>query len=66
MAEEIKTDYCIVGGGITGILLASKLASSGKKILVLDQGPRFSGPGRFSERQPSPAAAHDATVSCLR
>lgn len=41
MKEEIKTDYCIVGGGIAGILLASKLASSGKKILILDQGPRF-------------------------
>jgi choline dehydrogenase-like flavoprotein len=42
MKEEIKTDYCIVGGGIAGILLASKLASSGKKIVILDQGPRFS------------------------
>jgi len=42
MIEEIKTDYCVVGGGIAGILLASKLASSGKKILILDQGPRIS------------------------
>ncbi len=42
MNEEIKTDYCIIGGGIAGILLASKLASSGKNILILDQGPRFS------------------------
>ncbi len=42
MKEEIKTDYCILGGGIAGILLASKLASSGKKILIVDQGPRFS------------------------
>ncbi|MCP5063814.1 MAG: NAD(P)-binding protein, partial [Ignavibacteriae bacterium] len=40
--EEIKTDYCIVGAGIAGIILASKLASSGKKILLLDQGPRYS------------------------
>jgi len=42
LTEEIKTDYCIIGGGITGILLAHKLASSGKKILILEQGPRFS------------------------
>ena len=42
MTEEIKTDYCIIGGGITCILLAHKLASSGKKILILEQGPRFS------------------------
>ena len=41
MAKDIKTDYCIVGGGIAGILLASKLASSGKKIVIIDQGPRF-------------------------
>jgi len=42
MTEEIKTDYCIIGGGVAGILLASKLATSGKKILLVDQGPRFS------------------------
>ena len=42
MSEEIKADYCIIGGGIAGILLASKLVASGKKILILDQGPRFS------------------------
>ena len=42
MKEDIKTDYCIVGAGIAGIILASKLASSGKKILLLDQGRRYS------------------------
>ncbi len=42
MVEEIKTDYCIVGGGIAGVLLASKLIASGKKILIIDQGPQFS------------------------
>ena len=39
--EEIKTDYCIAGGGIAGIILASRLAESGKKIVVLEQGPHF-------------------------
>lgn len=42
MNKEIKTDYCIAGGGIAGILLASKLVSTGKKILIIDQGPKFS------------------------
>jgi len=41
MPEEIKADYCIVGGGIAGILLAFKLAVSGKEIVILDQGPHF-------------------------
>lgn len=42
MNEELKADYCIVGGGIAGIILATKLAATGKKIVILDQGPRFS------------------------
>lgn len=41
MTEEIKTDYLIAGAGIAGILLAGKLAATGKKVLILDQGPRF-------------------------
>jgi choline dehydrogenase-like flavoprotein len=41
MAEEIKADCFIAGAGIAGVLLAYKLAASGKKIVVLDQGPRF-------------------------
>jgi choline dehydrogenase-like flavoprotein len=42
MPEEIKRDYCIIGGGIAGILLAYKLAASGKEIVLVDQGPYFS------------------------
>lgn len=42
MYREIKTDYCIFGAGVAGTLLALRLASSGKKILILDQGPRYS------------------------
>ena len=42
MDNELKADYCILGGGIAGILAASKLATSGKKIIIVDQGPRFS------------------------
>jgi glucose dehydrogenase len=53
MIKEIKSDYCIIGGGIAGILLASKLASTGKKILILDQGPRFSEEDRANMLQKS-------------
>lgn len=41
MAAVIKTDFFIAGAGIAGVLLASKLAVSGKKVVILDQGPRF-------------------------
>lgn len=41
MSEEIKADYCIAGAGPAGVVLASKLAASGKMIVVLEQGPRF-------------------------
>jgi len=53
MINEIKTDYCILGGGISGLLLASKLALTGKKILILDQGPRFSEEDRANMLQKS-------------
>ena len=41
MSEEITTDYCIAGAGPAGAVLASKLAASGKKLVMLEQGPRF-------------------------
>ena len=41
MVKEIKTDYCIAGGGVPGLILAKKLAASGKKILLLEQGPHI-------------------------
>ncbi len=41
MEKEIKTDYCIAGGGVPGLILAKKLAASGKKILLLEQGPHI-------------------------
>ena len=42
MTREIQADYCIAGVGIAGVLLASRLAAAGRKIVMLDQGPRFS------------------------
>jgi choline dehydrogenase-like flavoprotein len=46
MAKELKTDYCIAGGGVPGFILAKKLAQSGKKILLLDQGPHITETNR--------------------
>jgi len=59
MVKEIKTDYCIFGAGIAGIFLASKLAASGKKILILDQGPRFSEEDRQNMLQKSKESLND-------
>lgn len=39
MVKDIRTDYFIAGAGI---LLASRLAASGKRVVLADQGPRFS------------------------
>ncbi len=57
--KELKTDYCILGGGIAGILVASKLASSGKKVIIVDQGPRFSEEDRANMLQQSKKDLND-------
>jgi choline dehydrogenase-like flavoprotein len=41
MSKDITADYFIAGCGIAGALLASKLAATGKKIVIFDQGPRI-------------------------
>jgi choline dehydrogenase-like flavoprotein len=41
MTQEMRVDYCIAGGGIAGVILASKLAASGKRIAILEHGTRF-------------------------
>ena len=41
MGEQINTDYLIAGSGPAGAVLATKLAASGKRIVLLEQGPRF-------------------------
>ena len=42
MTQEIRADYCIAGAGPAGSVLATKLAATGKRIVLLDQGPRYS------------------------
>ena len=39
MTQELKADYCIVGAGIAGLLVAGRLARTGKKVLVVEHGP---------------------------
>ncbi len=34
---EIKTDICIVGGGITGITVGYYLSKAGKKVVIVDR-----------------------------
>ncbi len=42
MTQEIRADYCIAGAGPAGSVLATKLAATGKRIVLLDQGPHYS------------------------
>ena len=42
MTQEIRADYCIAGAGPAGSVLAAKLAATGKRIALLDQGPSYS------------------------
>ena len=34
-------DYCVIGAGLAGSLLAYKLTMTGKKVAIIDAGPRF-------------------------
>ena len=39
LKENVRTDVCIVGAGIVGMTTAYLLASEGKAVVVLDDGP---------------------------
>lgn len=39
LAEDTRTDVCIVGAGIAGLTVAYCLAREGKRVAVLDDGP---------------------------
>jgi glycine/D-amino acid oxidase-like deaminating enzyme/nitrite reductase/ring-hydroxylating ferredoxin subunit len=43
LRENIETDVCIVGAGIVGITTAYLLSRSGKRVVVLDDGPVAGG-----------------------
>lgn len=40
MADTLQADIVVVGSGVAGALLASKLAAKGLKVLILEAGPR--------------------------
>ncbi len=39
LTESVKTDVCIIGGGIAGLTTAYLLTRAGKKVVVIDDGP---------------------------
>ncbi len=43
LRNNINTDICIIGGGITGLTTAYLLGESGKKVVVLEDGNLASG-----------------------
>ncbi len=40
--DRLEADYCIVGAGVAGLTLAAGLASSGRRVLLLESGARES------------------------
>lgn len=43
MLESQQVDICIIGAGLTGLLLAYRLEKSGKKVIVLESRGRIGG-----------------------
>ncbi len=43
LTEAKECDVCIIGGGITGLMSAYLLASEGKRVILVDDGPLSSG-----------------------
>src|SRR5688500_10936956 len=39
LKDSIETDVCVIGGGIAGLTAAYLLGRSGKKVIVIDDGP---------------------------
>jgi len=49
VTQEINADYCIAGAGPAGAILATKLAATGKRVVLVDQGPHYSEADRSAK-----------------
>jgi len=43
LTQDVRADVCIVGAGMAGLTTAYLLTKAGKTVIVLDDGPIFSG-----------------------
>lgn len=49
MLSARKYDVCIVGSGVAGVMVATRLAGTGAKVLMLEAGKRFDRSARFEQ-----------------
>ena len=57
-----RQDVCVVGAGPAGSLVASRLASAGHDVVVLEAGPRFDFEDRPEQMEDSIRPAHEGSV----
>ncbi|MBX0294270.1 GMC family oxidoreductase [Haloarcula nitratireducens] len=57
-----RADVCVVGAGPAGALVASRLASDGHDVVVLEAGPRFDFSDRQERMEESIRPAHRGSV----
>jgi len=43
LTEDVSAEVCVVGAGIAGLMIAQRLASSGRSVVVLDQSGVLAG-----------------------
>ena len=51
MTDTLDADFCVVGAGAGGAVVAAELAEGGARVVVLEQGPRHD-PDGFTARPP--------------
>jgi len=63
MAEELSADVVVVGAGVSGALVAWRLASVGVKVLVLESGPRVDRGEAVRTFQTAPAKTPESAYA---
>ncbi len=56
MTGLLEADFCVVGAGAGGAVVAAELAEGGARVVLLEQGPHHD-PDRFTARPPEMLAA---------